>query len=102
MAYLTWRSVNVPYGALDNFIHADLYIVSPVTSAFYGFFLFVLDGESVTSLFCLRIHQVRVGFNGIIKTSKGLSTEEAFLMMAFKELERRVTLFSDHSCSSSC
>jgi len=49
------------------------------------FFLFVLDGESVTSLFCLRIHQVRVGFNGIIKTSKGLSTEEAFLMVAFKE-----------------
>lgn len=64
------------------------------------FFLFVLDGESVTSLFCLRIHQVRVGFNGIIKTSKGLSTEKAFSMMAFRELERRETLFSDHSCSS--
>lgn len=59
------------------------------------------DGESVTSLFCLRIHQVRVGFNGIIKTSKSLSTEEAFSMMAFKELERRETLFSDHPCSSS-
>ena len=67
-----------------------------MTSAFYGVFfcLFVSDGESVTSLFCLRIHQVGVGFNGIIKTSKVLSTEDAFSIMAVGELERNFVSLS--------